>query len=361
MMASLCILVGGLAPDASVASFSSAAGAPPVPLQAFAAFGPSPSYLALSPSGAHAYAANHDIPSPGVTPVALTWGPSGCLAAAAALQPLVPAPDPCHVAVHPSGSWLFSASYSGGSVSVFPILPGGLLGPPNTTALGKNAHQTAFWFSGSEVLVPLLGSDAVAVLSFDAASGALALRQMLALPPGSGPRHLVMHPSNFSRAYLVLELSSSVAQLHRGGGGAWEVLGAPASTLRAGLPPAALQAAAAIALSPDARFLYVSNRASPQGAGDNSIAAFALDEGGALRSGGPVSWATGGPGEQQELFFPRDFALSPSGDALVAVSQRAGTVTLFARDAATGALQFVSTTPSAPLGTPTYVHLRALA
>ena len=357
-MASLCILIGGLAPDASVGTLASTSGGPPTPLQAFPAFGDAPSYLAFSPDGAVAYAANHDIPAPGVTPVALTWGPSGCLAAAAALQPLVPAPDPCHVAVHPSGRWLFSASYSNGSVSVFPILPGGLLGAPNTTVLGRNAHQAVFWGGGAEVLVPLLGSDAVAVLGVDASSGALALKQMLALPAGSGPRHLVVHPTNPARAYLALELSSSVAQLQRSEGGAWEVLGAPASALRSGLPPAAVQAAAAIAVSPDARFLYVSNRASPQGAGDNSIAVFALGEGGALGPA-PVSWATGGQG-QQALYFPRDFALSPSGDALVAASQRAGTVTLFARDSDTGALAFVSTVPSAPLSTPTFVHLRAL-
>jgi 6-phosphogluconolactonase len=214
-----------------------------------------------------------------------------------------------------------------------------------------------------EVLVPLLGSDAVAVLAFDADSGALAVKQMLALPAGSGPRHIAMHPSNFSRAYLALELSSSLAQLHRReGDGRWEVAGGapPLSTLRSstGLPAPTVQAAAAIVLSPDAAFLYVSNRASPAGTGDNSLACFALGADGGVLGAGPTSWATGGAAPADALFFPRDFAVSPAGDAVVAANQLGGSITLFSRDRASGELAWVRTLPSAPVSSPSFVHLR---
>ena len=348
---SFCVLVGSLAPDSTVAVYEVSLRGCTLCSQS-PAFGPSPSFLALSPDSSTAYAANHDVPAPGLTAVAA--------ATRTPLQPLVAVPDPCHVAVHPSGRWVLSASFSDGSVTVLPVLPGGLLGAPTTTALGRNAHQAALWGGGEEVLVPLLGSDAVAVLAFDAASGALALRQTLALPAGSGPRHIAFHPSNPSRAYLACELASSVVPLTRSAGGAWAAeLGAAQSTLRPGLPVAAVQACAAIALAPDGAFLYVSNRAAPSPAGDNSIAVLALAADGAL-AGPPVSWAVGGEGSAA-LNFPRDFALSPDGALLVAASQRSGSLTVFTRSADTGALAFVSTDLVPAVASPSSVLFTRLA
>ena len=362
-MLPFCLVVGGLHPDTGLAAFLTSGGTL-TPAGSFPAAGQSASYAAFSPDGRRAYIANHGIPSAGVTALALTWSPGaqGCLASAAALAPLVPSPDPCHVAVHPSGQWLFSASYSEGSVSVFPIAGDGALGQPLTTALGSHAHMCAFAQGGEEVLVPLLGSDALAVLAFNASTGQLALKQMLPLPPGSGPRHVALHPTLPGTAYLVLELSSSVAVLQRSSsssssnGSAWQVLGAPVSTLRPGLPLPTLQAAAALAVSPDSRHLYVSNRAAPPGAGDNSIACLALSAEGGVAGGAPASWATGGPGLGQALDFPRDCALSQDGLTLAAASQHSGQVTLFARDVGTGQLSYLASAPSSPLAAPSFVH-----
>ena len=78
-----------------------------------------------------------------------------------------------------------------------------------------------------------------------------------------------------------------------------------------------------IKLSPDARFLYVSNR------GDDSLAIFrVLDDGGLERSG---LVPTGGR-------FPRHFAISPCGRAVIVANQDSGHIRVFDRDVATGDL-----------------------
>ena len=141
----LCLLVGGVFPDTNVSAFFLPPGAAPSFQLSSTAFGPAPSYLALSRDRSVAYSANHGTATPGVTVTSLAWSPSsGCLAGASQLQ-FVPGPDPCHVAVHPSGRFLFSASYAQGSVSVHTIGPGGLLSPPATLQLGANARAMVYF------------------------------------------------------------------------------------------------------------------------------------------------------------------------------------------------------------------------
>jgi 6-phosphogluconolactonase len=104
------------------------------------------------------------------------------------------------------------------------------------------------------------------------------------------------------------------------------------------LPPgaaAAGNATAHVAVSPDGRWVFASNR------GHNSIAVFA-----ASRDGGdsarltPVGWETGGG----DVCVPRDFALSPAGDLLVVANKAADSVNVVRVDAATGALSKLATT-----------------
>jgi 6-phosphogluconolactonase len=78
-----------------------------------------------------------------------------------------------------------------------------------------------------------------------------------------------------------------------------------------------------IKLSPDARFLYVSNR------GDNSLAIFKVLADGVLERVGLVP--TGGK-------FPRHFAITPCGKAVIASNQDSGNIRVFERDIDTGEL-----------------------
>jgi len=79
-----------------------------------------------------------------------------------------------------------------------------------------------------------------------------------------------------------------------------------------------------IKLSPDARFLYVSNR------GDDSIAIFKVLKDGRLQRAGLLS--TGGK-------FPRHFAITPCGKAVIVANQDSGHIRVFSRDVETGSLE----------------------
>ena len=78
-----------------------------------------------------------------------------------------------------------------------------------------------------------------------------------------------------------------------------------------------------IKLSPDAKFLYVSNR------GDDSLAIFRVADDGSLERIGLTP--TGGK-------FPRHFAITPDGKAVLVANQDSGHVRVFARDVESGEL-----------------------
>jgi 6-phosphogluconolactonase len=359
-MKPFALLVGGLSPDTFVSFFNASGGGGALsPTFNSSAFGAGPSFLALPPSRAFAYAANHGGAAPGLTSVSLTWS-SGAPQFAAALG-RVPVPDPCHVALHPAGRHVFTASYAEGSVTVCPLAAdGSALAPLRTLSLGLNAHQVVFAGAGGRfAFVPLLGSDSIAQLVFNSGDGALEVNAAggaAQLPAGSGPRHLAFHPS-LPVAYALCERSNEVAPLaFDAASGTLAFGGGALSTLRGGAPPAEVQAAADVLISSDGRFLYATNRARPFGAGENSVAVFGIDgASGALR--GPLQWAAGGAGAAGGVNFPRHAALVPlPGEPyLVVANQLGGSLTVFSRDAATGLLAHLSTAPSAPTMAPSYV------
>ena len=144
-------------------------------------------------------------------------------------------------------------------------------------------------------------------------------RRSAAIEPGSGPRHLAWHPSG-TFLYALNELTSTVTAFHYDAGrGALESF-QTITTLPAGFSGRNL--AAEIAVSPDGRFLYASNR------GNDSLAVFRIAAAsGALAPAGRV--ATGGRA-------PRHFAIEPSGRWLLAANQDSDSVTVFRLDPATG-------------------------
>jgi len=94
-----------------------------------------------------------------------------------------------------------------------------------------------------------------------------------------------------------------------------------------------------IKLSPDARFLYVSNR------GDNSLAIFKVLDDGKLTRLDVVP--TGG-------MFPRHFAITPCGNAVVVANQDSSTLTLFSRDKQSGLLESTDVEHAVPA--PNYIR-----
>jgi 6-phosphogluconolactonase len=281
---------------------------------------PDPSYLVLDPAGETLYAVD-ELTQPSVAAYAVSG---------AGLRPLSRWPTegeaPCHLLLHPRG-YLLAANYGSGSVSVFPVLPGGDLGPlvhqtrhsghgPDPERQeGPHAHEVKL--AGALVVVVDLGLDRLIAYHLDPATGRLDLAAdpFARTQPGAGPRHAVAHPNG--RWYVANELDSTIAVFDPDPStGVLHQVAAPHATLATVDKP---NYPASIVLSADARRLYVSNR------GRDSITTFAVDEGGGLTAIDEVS--AGGS-------WPRHFAIVD--DVLLVANQKSDSVVSFALDSSTG-------------------------
>lgn len=188
--------------------------------------------------------------------------------------------------------------------------------------VGPHAHCAHFWHDW--VFIPDLGENAVFQYRWDADKKELTRETWISFEAGSGPRHMAMHPS-LDICYVSNELFNTVCVARLDDSDPDEI--------KPRLIPFQYESTidnrdqvsyvSEIKLSPDARFLYVSNR------GDNSLAIFKVLEDGRLERSGLVP--TGGK-------FPRHFAISPDGKAVIVANQDSGHIRVFDRDVETGDL-----------------------
>jgi 6-phosphogluconolactonase len=308
---------------------------------------PDPSFVAIHPNGKYAYAVNEAGKQSTLSAFRLD-AQSGQLT----LLDVVPAlgEDPCYLSFDKTGKFVLAANYTSGTVVVFPILADGSLGQHTALledrgTLGPNKeHQEgahAHWIEVSAenrfAYVADLGLDRVLLYKFDATKGTLTRGDTpasearggsqkspqafsAALGPGTGPRH-----ATFSRdgrlLYVLGELQSTVTVLANDASGTFRVI-QTISTF-----PAVFSDhndAAEIALHPNGKWLYTSNR------GHDTIAVFDVAPGkGTLRLVEDVP--TGG----QE---PRHFAIDPAGKFLLGENQNSDTIVTFHIDATSGKL-----------------------
>lgn len=291
-----------------------------------------PSFLIMSPSGRNLYAVNEQS-SGGVTAIAVD--------SPGKLRVLNRQPNggsaPCHLALVANGKYLVSANYSSGDLSVHPVNQDGSLG--QRTDLVKHAgaephaHQVLQDPTGNYVLAVDLGTDSI--YTYTIANGKLTLRSQATVKADAGPRHLAFHP-NGRFAYVAGELDSTITVCRYDGPTGKVTPGAAQSTVPAGSPA---NYPGEVIASPDGRFVYLTNR------GHNSIAIFAVDEGGAsLRLIGTPS--CGGN-------WPRHVTLDPTGRLMFVSNRRSNNVSTFQVDPTTGGL-----TPKSSFTTPVPVCAR---
>ncbi|HVW20084.1 MAG TPA: lactonase family protein [Opitutaceae bacterium] len=243
---------------------------------------------------------------------------------------------PCHVAVDAENRWLYAAHYNSGSVAVFALRGDGRISPaslilqdsgsgPRPRQKGPHAHCVVLDPAERFLYSCDLGADRVMVYRVGGSSGQLARAgpSAAAEPAGSGPRHIILSPQ-LHRAYVVNELASTVCVFDWREGEARLTLIQTVSALPAGW--AGANASAELQLSPDRRFLYVSNR------GLDSIARFAVGADGTLVLAENVP--SGGR-------TPRFLTLDPSGKFLLVADEDSERIQVFRRDAASGRLSLV--------------------
>jgi 6-phosphogluconolactonase len=239
-------------------------------------------------------------------------------------------------AVDPSGKYLVVANYSSGSVAVLPIAADGSLkdrhqlvqlpgepGPHKVEQQSSHPHDIVFDPSGRFVLVPDKGLDRLHVFRFDGATGLLTPTEQGSIrsQPGAGPRHLAFHPT-LPIVWVLNEINSTTATYRfdpqTGALTPLQVI----TTLPTDFT--GNSTAAEIAVSPDGRYVYGSNR------GHDSVAIYAAGKDGLLS---PVGWqSTKGGG-------PRFIGLDPAGRFLNAANENGDSVVTFKVDPASGKLE----------------------
>jgi 6-phosphogluconolactonase len=294
----------------------------------------SPGFLALHPDRTKLYAVANFPGGPGAIGYTIRAG--------GALEVINSAPTGdgggAHIAVHPSGKFLLTAQYGGGSTALFPLAADGKLG---AAQLSKHqggsgvvkpvqekphAHWVGFSPDGRFALVPDLGLDGIVIYRIDLAKPAIERHGFAASVPGGGPRHMRFSPDG-KFIYLLNELPLSVTTF------AWDMAAGTAQRI-ADVPALsaevkrkeAMNAAAEILVHANGRFVYSSNR------GHDTVTVYRADPATSALQVIQVQPVRGA--------FPRNIALSPDGAWLLAAGADSHTVAVHKVNPTTGELTY---------------------
>jgi 6-phosphogluconolactonase len=263
---------------------------------------------------------------------------------------------PCHLTVDPDGKVVLAANYGGGSVACLGLAADGRLQPLIPTGDGSgfvqhawdrsrepgidpkrqerpHAHSVDVAPGGRFAFVCDLGLDEVLVHALDPERASLAPHGVARLATAAGPRHLAIHPDGV-RGWCVNELDLTVTGLAIDADRGTLRVGPTAATLPADITDRSGYSCAEIAVHPNGKFLYASNR------GHDSIAMFRIHDGSTDLEFLGV--------EPTRAKTPRHFAIAPGGRHLLAAGQTSGTVTVFSIDEQTGRLAFTGTSVAVP-------------
>jgi 6-phosphogluconolactonase len=306
-----------------------------------------PSFVAIHPNGKYLYAVNEAGKNSMVSAFSID-GAEGKLTLLNQLSAL--GEDPCYISFDRTGKYVFIANYTSGNIAAFPILPDGKLGEHTSLLqdsgdLGPNKERQegphAHWIEASAgnrfAYVSDLGLDRVLIYKFDSAKGTLTAGEANAasakagssnakdpfsatLAPGTGPRH-VAFSANGDFMYVLGELNSTVTVFANDARETFRAVQS-ISALPAGF--SGRNDAAEIAIHPNGKYLYTSNR------GNDSIAVFAIKP-----KKGTLTLLANVPTGGKE---PRHFAIDPTGRYLLAENQFSNTIVEFRIDPANGKL-----------------------
>jgi len=294
----------------------------------------SPGFLALHPDSQKLYAAATFPGGPGAA--AYRIGQDGALE----LINQLPTGDggAAHIAVHPSGKFLLTAQYGGGSVALFPLDAAGKLGSAKVIEHEGGArvvdkrqdaphpHYAGFSPDGRFALVPDLGLDGIVIYKVDASVPSITRHGFAASVRGGGPRHLKFSPDG-KFIYLLNELSVSMTAF------AWDAANGTARQL--GTVPSISEAAKAkethnsgaeILMHSGGRFVYFSNR------GHDTVSVFRVNPATAAAEVIQVQPVRGA--------FPRNINLTPDGGWLLAAGADSNTVSVHKVNPQTGELTY---------------------
>ncbi|RVD82554.1 uncharacterized protein DFL_006976 [Arthrobotrys flagrans] len=251
-----------------------------------------------------------------------------------------------HAAVSPARNFVAAAAYNGHGVVVYPLSSGGVLsgvsqqftyntptGPVPNRQDGSHPHQVIFDPTGKFLFANDLGADLIRIYSVGGSG--LTEYTTVTAPAGSGPRHGIFVETDVGTLYYLVGEVGNIITTYKvsypSGGisltAVQQVSSYGTSTAPARNPQ---PTAAGIQVSPDKKFVYVSNRGDvsfPGNPGQDSISAWEINPDGTLqflqllKAGGST---------------PRHFSIDPSGQYVAVALQYTNRVAFFRRDATTG-------------------------
>ena len=244
-----------------------------------------------------------------------------------------------HIAVHPSGTFLITAHYRSGKVSVFPIASDGSLlksvqiiqheggsGVVEKRQKSPHPHWCGFSPDGRFAMIPDLGMDQIVIYAVDTEAVKLKPHGAAESIPGGGPRHM-RFSADGRFIYLLNEMTLSVTtfEYDSSNGSAKQLTSTPALSEQI-KSREAFNSASEILVHPNGRFVYSGNR------GNDSVTVFSTDpQSGQLEvvEVEPVRGA-----------WPRNIDMDSTGSWLLAAGADSNTVSVFRIDQDTGELQF---------------------
>jgi 6-phosphogluconolactonase len=253
-----------------------------------------------------------------------------------------------YISVDQTGSYLLSVSYTNAKIAVNPISLNGSVQsePVEVISTDPNPHSILVDRSNQFAYVPHLGNDQIKQFLFDESTGVLTPNDpaVVYTKDGSGPRHFDFSPNNMY-VYVSTETDGMVYsyKVDNKTGILTEIqkISVKPSTISPEPTPAATEngllemedadvpssGVADIHLTPDGKWLYVSERAQ------STITAFAVD-----RHSGNLTYI----GNYDTENTPRGINIDPRGIFVIAAGQESGHVSVHAINQETGELKLLN-------------------
>lgn len=240
---------------------------------------------------------------------------------------------PCYISVDPTGKFVLTANYLGGTLSVISLEKDGTLsddrdiigfrqGPKQPFRRKSHLHTTVFSPDGKYLLATDLGKDKLYCFEInkqaERASELLSTSKLsvVDLELGAGPRHLAFHP-NGKLLYLLNEFSGKVNVFNYHDGKIEEIQAITADGFKG-------KGSADIHITPNGRFLYTSHRLKNDG-----ISIFSVS-----RTDGKLTKI----GYQPTGIHPRNFIITPNGKMLLVANRDSNSIQVFSINQSTGML-----------------------
>jgi len=240
---------------------------------------------------------------------------------------------PCYLSLDAKEEILVVGNYSGGNFSAYKIKDGLLTHVQTYQHEGQSidparqekahVHSTVFHPNGKQLLVGDLGTDKIHLYDFNPTYTVPFNNSnpgYLEVAAGSGPRHLTVHPSG-SPVYLIHEMTAELGVYRFESGKMSQIQVLPLT----GEDFVGNVGASEVRISPDAKFVYASNRGDA-----NEITVFEIGKTGELTFVERVK--TGGEN-------PRNFVITSDGKFLLAANQGSDSIIVFERNLNTGKLK----------------------